>query len=444
MSSGSRGRGAAAPPERRRDPGRAFRALGRRLFRRKRRLVYFHRVDSPPSYLLAQALERFLAEHPVELELVVVPAPAADFDPEPLLRARYDLRDARALAPLYGLSFPATDELPHEARVRMANAVLLVDRPPMEQLGLAIRLSAALFGHDGDGLHRLTEERGTASGQEVRPKLEAAYKRLRSEGHYEDASISFEGEWYVGVDRLYHLEEKIRAENEAAGQPLFGGPTLPAPERAEVRVPVETYFSFRSPHSYVGLARLAQLSRSYPIEIVPKPVLPLLMRGVSVPPAKLRYVAFDASREARRHGLPFGHLRRPIGDDVERCLALAYAASREGRGLELALALTGAIWSEGLDVRDDPHLLAVATRAGLTEASARAAFGDRSYRSWVDGHLDALVELGLWSAPSFVVGDRAFFGQDRIPLVLEEAQRLLRASRGPLEQVESSSDIEDL
>ncbi len=429
MSVGSRARGAVTAAylgERGRDTRRAFRALGRKLFGRKRRLVFFHRVDSPESYLLAQALERFLAAHAFDLELVVVPAPAADFDPEPMLRARHDLRDARAIAPLYGLSFPATDELPHEARVRMANAVLLVERPPMEQLALAIRLSAALFAHDGDGLHRLTEEQGTTSGQDVRPRLEAGYRRLRSEGHYRDASLSFEGEWYVGVDRLYHLEERVRAEGEGEGPLLFGGPGLPDPEGAVTRVPVETYYSFRSPYSYVGLVRLARLAESHPIEIVPKPLLPLAMRGVAVPPEKVRHIALDAAREASRHDVPFGRLRDPLGEGVERCLSLAHAASREGKALAFALSATRAIWSEAIDVRDDGALVAIGERAGLDEATVRAALADPSYRPWVEGHLEGLTELGLWGVPSFRVGDRAFFGQDRIPLVLEEAQRLAR------------------
>jgi 2-hydroxychromene-2-carboxylate isomerase len=389
-----------------------------------RRLTFFHRVDSPHSYLLAQALEPFLEAHPFELEIVVVPAPAAGFDPEPRLRARHDLRDARAIAPLYGLSFPTTDELPHEARVRMANAVLLKERPPTEQLALALQLSAALFAHDGDKLHRLSDEHGGTSGQEVRPRLEAAYQRLRSEGHYRDASLSFEGEWYVGVDRLFHLEERVRVEDGEEGPPRFRGPDVPRPVQAVGRAPIEAFFSFRSPYSYVALARLSELAGTHPIDVVARPVLPLAMSGIEVPPEEIRYATADAAREAGRHGIPFGRVRDPASETVERCLAIAFAASHEGRTLEVALSAMRAIWSEAADLRDDAALFEVAERAGLARATARAALSDRRYLGWVEGHVESFGDLELWDVPSFRVGERTFFGQDRIPLVIGEALRV--------------------
>ncbi len=406
--------------ERRVSTRRSVRAFGRRLFGRKRRLVFFHRVDSPQSYLLAQALERFLGAYEFELEIVVVPAPAADFDPEPALRARHELRDAVAVAPCYGLTFPAHAELPHEARVRMANAVLLKGRPAREQLRIAVALSRALFEGDGDGLHRLSDELGTASGQEVRPRLEAGYRRLRAEGHFQEGALAFEGEWYVGVDRLVHLEERVHDEGGANGPLLFGGPAIPAAPAAAPRVPVEVFFSFRSPFSYLGLARLARLAETHPIDIVPRPVLPLVMRGVVVPDEKLRYIVFDAAREARRHDVPFGRLRDPLGDGVERCLSLAAVAARADRALPFALAAMEAIWNEAADLRDDERCVEIAERAGLDAPSARAALARRDFRAFTDANLEALAELGLWGVPSFRVGDRAFFGQDRLPLVVAE------------------------
>jgi 2-hydroxychromene-2-carboxylate isomerase len=407
---------------------RGFRALGRRLTRRPRRLTLYHRVDSPRSYLLAQALERLLDAYPFELELVVVPAPAADFDPEPALRARYDLRDARAVAPLYGLDFPATDEPPIEARVRMANAVLLKERPAREAIALAIELSRALFAHDGAALHRLSDERGGLSGQEVRPKLEGGYERLRADGHYQDGVLRYEGEWYVGVDRLRHLEARIRAEAPFAGGPLFDAPALPRPPSlARTRVPVQLFFSFRSPYSYLALAQAAALLDEHPIELRLAPVLPMVMRGLPVPRTKRAHIARDAALEARRLGVPFGRICDPLGQGVERCLAAAFAADEEGKLLDFALSAMRGIWAEAVDLTTDEGLLRVAERAGLSGEAVAAALRAPRHTAWVEAHREELGELGLWGVPSFRVGRRAFWGQDRLPLVVAEVGRLAAA-----------------
>jgi 2-hydroxychromene-2-carboxylate isomerase len=404
---------------------RGLRSLGRRLGRRPRRLTFYHRVDSPRSHLLAQGLERFLDLYPFELELVIVPAPAADVDPEPKLRAEHDLLDARALAPHYGLAFPPEGQPPIDARVRMANAILLKGRPVREQLALAVEVSNALFAHDGATLHRLSDERGGLSGQEVRPKLEAGYARLRAAGHYQDGVLHYEGEWYLGLDRLHHLEARVRAEASFGFDPVFLPPALPVPPPiASGRVPLRFFFSFRSPYSYLALARLAPLLEARPIELSLAPVLPMVMRGLPVPRVKRSHIGWDAAREAQRHGVPFGRICDPLGPGVERCLAVAHAAEEEGKLLEFTLSAMRGIWAEAADLATDEELSRVALRGGLSQETVARALGARRYEAWLEGHREALLELGIWGVPSFEVGARAFWGQDRLPLVLAEVDRL--------------------
>lgn len=401
---------------------RTWHRLGRALRRAPRTLRYYHRVDDPRSWLLATRLAPFVDAYGLAIEIEVVPSPAAEVDPEPELRTRFDVADTRRFAEAYGLAFPEPGCEPVAARVRIANALALAPRPAREKLDRLARISALLLARDGDALARMADETGTTRGQDVRPSLESAYVRLRKHGHYLGAVVEYEGELYEGVERLGHLERRLVAEGLpdqvlALELPLPPLPLDPTP------VEVELFFSYRSPYSYLGLERIVALASAYGIQLVLRPVLPLVMRGVEVPTDKLRYLVRDAKREADRLGIPFGKIADPVGSAVERCLAIHVRLARAGDPLPFARAATAAIWSRGVDLAADAGLFEVASSVGLEADFVRAALADDSWREEVERNREAMYEASLWGVPTFRVGGFATWGQDRLRFVLDEVAR---------------------
>ena len=82
-------------------------------------------------------------------------------------------------------------------------------------------------------------------------------------------------------------------------------------------------------------------------------VLPMAMRGMKVPMAKVRYIASDTSREADRLGIAFGKIADPLGAGVERCLAAYFYAKGEKKEREFLLNAAKGIWSEAIDVASE-------------------------------------------------------------------------------------------
>ena len=76
----------------------------------------------------------------------------------------------------------------------------------------------------------------------------------------------------------------------------------------------------------------------YPVDLVVRPVLPMVMRDLPVPAVKGRYIMRDTKREADRVGVPFGHIFDPVGDPVRRCYSLFAMADEAGKGGDLLLA----------------------------------------------------------------------------------------------------------
>lgn len=403
---------------------RGLRALGRRIRRAPRTIRYYHRVDDPRSWLLAKVLGPFVDAYGLALEIVIVPTPSADVDPEPELRAKFDVEDTRRLARAFGLAFPEPGLEPVAARVRMANAVALLERPVRERLELLAQVSELLLGRAGDALATLADERGAFKGQDVRAALERGYASLRKRGFYTSAAVEYEGEFYPGVERLAHLEERLVAE----GLPDAGlAPRLPVPEpkaNLGALVDVEVFFSFRSPYSYVGVERIAALAESHGLRLVLRPVLPMVMRGLAVPRQKRLYIVRDAKREARRYDIPFGKIVDPVGAGAERCLAVACLAAHEGKDLAFSLAALRAIWSRGVDVATDAGLREVAAEAGLDAAFVDRALADVRWKDVVEKNRETMYELEAWGVPTFRIGELVTWGQDRLPLVLDAAERL--------------------
>src|SRR3954453_8485207 len=108
--------------------------------------------------------------------------------------------------------------------------------------------------------------------------------------------------------------------------------------------PLDFYFSFRSPYSYLAAPRAFALGERYDVDVRYQGVIPMAMRGQSVPRAKRLHTLRDVDREARRLGMPFGRIHDPIGDGALRCLLVAEHAVDAHRQREFVLEASRAIW----------------------------------------------------------------------------------------------------
>jgi 2-hydroxychromene-2-carboxylate isomerase len=184
---------------------------------------------------------------------------------------------------------------------------------------------------------------------------------------------------------------------------------------------VEFFFSFRSPYSYLAAPRAFALADAYDAEVVFRGVIPMAMRGQSVPRAKSLHTLRDVAREADRLGMPFGRIHDPIGAGAIRCLLVAEHALDVGREREFVLAASRAIWGEAVDVSRDRGLRGVCERAGLAWSDCVRALDDPALRARVEANTTALAGLGHWGVPVFVLDGELFWGQDRI----EDVEALL-------------------
>jgi 2-hydroxychromene-2-carboxylate isomerase len=177
---------------------------------------------------------------------------------------------------------------------------------------------------------------------------------------------------------------------------------------------LDFFFSFRSPYSYLAGPRAFALPERFDVDVTFRGVIPMAMRGQSVPRAKALHTLRDVAREATRLRLPFGRIHDPLGAGAIRCLLVAEHAVDVGRERAFVLAASRAIWGEAVDVAGDDGLRTVCERAGLSWPACTAALEDPALRARVDASTEALAGLGHWGVPVLALGDELFWGQDRL------------------------------
>jgi 2-hydroxychromene-2-carboxylate isomerase len=136
------------------------------------------------------------------------------------------------------------------------------------------------------------------------------------------------------------------------------------------------------------------------------------------------YFMLDASREAKRAGVPFGKIADPLGKPVERGYSLLPWARESGRGFEYVQSFMRAVWSEGVDAGANEGLRRIVDRAGLEWNAARTILGNDEWRAEAEANRVEMVQLGLWGVPCVRIGETAVWGQDRL-WVAEDALRAL-------------------
>jgi 2-hydroxychromene-2-carboxylate isomerase len=423
---------ALTSPARRR-MARDMAAVSARLRGERPTVRYFHQADDPYSHLAVQMLPRLRARYGVEVDPYLVPPPEDSAAPDRERLRAYGLRDAARLARARGLGFPAYAKLPSDEDVRRLQAVLAdsLERGLFEDVASAA--GAALWSGDTKTLAGMA---AWASGQDpdrCAGLLSAGQQRRAQLGHYLGGMFHFEGEWFWGVDRLGHLEARLAArslDREPGTPPLVPAlePTLAAQAGPGPRI--EAWFSFRSPYSWLVLPRIRQLAQAHGARLHLRPILPMVMRGLAVPRVKTLYIALDCKREAARLSLPFGKIVDPVGAGAERALAVLHHAIDLGLGEDFAESGLKAAFADGLALAEDDGLYAAARRAGLNDAQTAIALADDSWRDRVELNRAALLDAGLWGAPSFrVTGHDAHWGQDRLWMLEDDIRAAMKPER---------------
>lgn len=397
---------------------------------------YFHQVEDGYSHLAAQVLIALTQRYNIQLVCHLVTGPQGKNVAEPELLLQLSRYDAFHVAPEYGLQFPQHEAPLSPTLAALAGQILAAQADN----GFAARcaeVGAALWAGDESRLLQLASQHGSASAAVTAARVAAGTRRREKLKHYSGAMFYYGEEWYWGVDRLYHLEQRLAelgADRDPGAPLLVPRPAVDAPLfKDDGRLTLEIYASLRSPYTAISFDRAVELARSSGVNLQVKPVLPMVMRGVPATRQKGMYIFWDTAREARAAKVPFGNFYDPIGKPARRGYSLYPWAVRQGKGVQLISAFLRCAFAEGVNINTPKGLRTVVEKTGLDWSEAESVVGGEDYEPLLEANRLSMYASGLWGVPSFRLLDEtgkeilALWGQDRLWLFAREIQRQLAA-----------------
>jgi len=414
--------------------------MRRRVGRRKHVVSAFLQLDDPYSYLLSRYLPELASTYDIELDVHLSQARGDAYQPAPDMAAEYAAMDAQRVARELGIPFLDKGKTPP---VEHRRGLLDVLAARADRDDFADDLFAVLeiyWRGDTEAAARRSDTGEPGQADAVIAGSKQLQERL---GHYNSGMLYYGGEWYWGVDRLHYLADRLdqmglaRAGEKGARLASLRHATqlsLPVapPAAAKELPPLELFYSFRSPYSYLSLKRVYEIADAFGLQLKLRPVLPMVMRGMQVPHAKILYIARDTTREAERLDIPFGKIADPVGKGAERCLAVFQYAESEHKDRDFLANAGVAIWSEAVDVSTDKGMRIVTGRTGLFWPEVVAAMESDEWRPETEANRESMMASGSWGVPTMRLGDEVFWGQDRDWLLARHIEELCDTGDGIL------------
>ncbi|MFW7347769.1 MAG: 2-hydroxychromene-2-carboxylate isomerase [Pigmentiphaga sp.] len=186
--------------------------------------------------------------------------------------------------------------------------------------------------------------------------------------------------------------------------------------------PLEFYFDFASPYSYLAHTRLPSIARRAERAIAYCPVsLGEIKRaaGNIGPaaqdlPAKRRYVQQDTRRWAERYGVP---LAEPQGSVAPRLNRGVFFAIARGQACAYIDAVNTQVWAQG-KAMDDPSVLNdVAAELGWNADELRQYVVSDTAESLACQATSQARERSVFGVPTVVADRQLWWGNDRLFLV---------------------------
>jgi 2-hydroxychromene-2-carboxylate isomerase len=184
---------------------------------------------------------------------------------------------------------------------------------------------------------------------------------------------------------------------------------------------VEFFFDFVSPYSYLAYSQLDSLQAD--ISLRPMHVLSVMKAVGNTPTtvtcaAKGRYAGADLARWARRYGVA---LKRPDMRAMNNaaCARAVLAAPSSEAARQITTVLFNACWRDGQTLTTTAEVLGVLAAAGIETSSLAGQIDAPETLEQLEKNNQEAAERGVFGAPSFLLGESLFFGNDRLDFVRE-------------------------
>ncbi len=192
---------------------------------------------------------------------------------------------------------------------------------------------------------------------------------------------------------------------------------------------IDFIFDFGSPNAYLANQVLPQTAAKHGANIN---YIPCLLGGIfkltnnQAPmvafanvKGKLAYDMLEIQRFIKKHGLNKFQMNPHFPVNTLLLVRGAIAANREGRLDDFITLGLKAMWEDGQKMDDPEVFVKVFTEGGFDGAKILEMTQDQAVKDKLMANTAQAVERGVFGIPTFFIGDKMFFGKDRLGQVEE-------------------------
>ena len=187
---------------------------------------------------------------------------------------------------------------------------------------------------------------------------------------------------------------------------------------------IDYYLSLASPWSYLGHERLLNIAEKHQASISIYPVdlsiilpatggIPLPKRSQQRKDYRMRELT--RWREFLEVPLTLQPKYFPVSDQIAAAMVLAIREKDANQAIQFAGCCLRAIWAEERDISDRSTLVSIAKENNVDGEALMEQ--EEMMLSSRRADSEAAIERGVYGAPTYIVEDEVFWGQDRLDFV---------------------------
>ena len=187
---------------------------------------------------------------------------------------------------------------------------------------------------------------------------------------------------------------------------------------------IDFYFDFISPYSYLAYKKLKRINNTNQIKVEYKPILLGGLHKLSgiTPPAfnerKLKNMKNDCELVAIKNDIEFvWNSKFPLNSLYLMRGYLIVEKNLKNKFFEICF---DAYWRDNMDILDEKNLEQILKTTGLDKNSFLQNIENLEVKDMLKKLTNDAFEKDIFGAPSFVVNNKIFWGQDRLAYALDE------------------------
>jgi len=192
--------------------------------------------------------------------------------------------------------------------------------------------------------------------------------------------------------------------------------------------PFEFYFDFGSPYSFLAHKQIRKIESDNSIKIKYIPILLgglLKLAGIKANadiPIKGKYMIKDCKLWAEKNQITF-KFNNYFPINTLNLMRSAIVAEKKNFAENFINKVFDAIWKDGLNLNDDLIIEKLLKNLDINPKSFLLEATESTIKTELKRKTEEAFKMGIFGAPTFVVNNKIFWGQDRIEFALNEAKK---------------------